>query len=82
MVLFIVSVNRLYRNILARVGSYSVLFYIKVISFKVPILYRLIAIFIIFKILVNSSIIYNLINSLYFILLEELISINNYINIF
>ena len=82
MVLPIVSIGRLYNIILARVGSYSILFYIKAISFKVSTLYRLIAIFIIFKILVDSSAINNFINSLYFILLEKLISVNNYINIY
>ena len=48
----------------------------------VLLLYRLIAIFIIFKILINNSIIYNLLNSLYLILLKEFISINNYISVY
>ena len=39
-------------------------------------------IFIIFKILVNNNIIDSFINSLYFILLKEFISINNYISVY
>ena len=82
MVLPIINISHLYSIILTRVNSYSILFRIKAINFKVPTLYRLIAIFIIFKILVDSSAIDSFINFLYFILLKELISVNNYISIY
>ncbi len=82
MLLFIVSIVYLYRIIIARVSSYSILFNIKVIYFKVPTLRGLVAIFIIFKILVNSNTLDSFINSLYFILLKKFISINNYISVY
>ncbi len=58
------------------------LFSVKVIYFRVPILYRSVAIFIVFKVLVNSGTLDSFINSLYFILLKEFVGIDNYINIY
>ena len=82
MLFSIININRFYRVILARVSSCSILFNIKVIYFRVFILCGSVAIFIIFKILVNSGAVDNPLNSLYFILLKELVGINNYINIY
>ena len=65
-----------------RVNSYSVLFSVKVIYFRVSILRRSVAILIVLEILINSNALNSFINPSRLILLEEFISINNYISIY
>ena len=67
---------------MTRINNHSVLFNVKVIYFRVSILRRLVTVFIIFKILINNSVVDNFMNSLYLILLKEFISINNYISVY
>ena len=82
MILSTVSIDRLYSIVSTGAGSRGILFRVKAVSFRVPTLYRSIAVFIAFKILINSSTADSSTNSSCFILLEELISINNYISIY
>ena len=58
------------------------LFSAKAIYFRIPTLRRLVAIFIIFKILVDGNAADSLLNSLGLILLEEFISVDNYVGVY
>ena len=82
MLLPTVSAGRLRRVIAAGISSCSVLFSTKAINFGVPTLRRLIAIFVAFKILVKSGALDSSMNSSYFILPKELISVDNYISVY
>ena len=78
----IISIGRLYRDVMARVISRSVLFSVKAIYLGVPILRRLVVVFIIFETLVDSSAAYSLSNSPRLILLEEFVGINNHVGVY
>ena len=82
MLLPIVGVGGLYRDVVARVISRSILFSAKAICLGVPTLRGSVTVFVIFKALINSGAIYSSSYSPRLVMLEELVSVDNHVSVY